>query len=372
MPVSFVPMSSIDEMRGRIISPETRLFGEVSKGYAPFRDDDVLFAKITPCMQNGKAAIARSLVGGLGFGSTEFHVLRAMEQVLPEWLFAFVRQPHFRAMAEASFTGSAGQQRVPAAFMEEAEIPVPPLAEQRRIVAILDEAESLRALRRPADRRTADLIPAIFHDMFGDPATNPMGWPMREVQSIAQVQSGLTLGQRRNSYTLRRPYLRVANVQRGYLLLDKVKEIGLTAEEEAKTKLHPADLLLVEGNGNPQEIGRAALWDGSVAHCVHQNHLIRLRCSQTIVKPEFLLHFINSESGRAYFLGVGNTTSGLVTLNTTRVKQCCVPIPPLPLQKQFAAAVREIRAMQAKQSASRRRLDDLFHSLLHRAFRGEL
>lgn len=252
------------------------------------------------------------------------------------------------------------------------EMPLPPLAEQRRIVGILDEAQRLRALRQQADRRTADLIPALFHDMFGDPATNPNRWQLRRVEEVAHVQGGITLGQKRNSLPLRRPYLRVANVRRGYLILDEVKEIGLTLEEERKTELRESDILLVEGNGNPQEVGRAAMWNGSIKKCVHQNHLIRVRCEQAVVSPEYFIQFVNSESGRAYFLGAGNTTSGLVTLNMTRIKQCAVPLPPLPLQKQFASAVGEIRAMQEKQAAARRRLDDPFQSLLHRAFRGEL
>jgi type I restriction enzyme S subunit len=160
--VSFVPMAAIDERFGLVTRPETRRYGEVAKGYTSFREGDVLFAKITPCMQNGKAAIARSLRGGLGFGSTEFHVLRPRPGVLSEWVFSFIRQPTFRSAAMASFTGSAGQQRVPTEFLKKTLIPVPPLAEQERIVRLLDEADALRKLRTQADRRTAALIPALF------------------------------------------------------------------------------------------------------------------------------------------------------------------------------------------------------------------
>jgi hypothetical protein len=116
-PVSFVPMSAVDEVFGEIVGAEDRPIEEVSRGYTPFTDGDVLFAKITPCMQNGKAAVARNLRNGVGFGSTEFHVLRPKPLELSEWLFHFVRCESFRKGAAANLTGTAGQQRVPAEFL---------------------------------------------------------------------------------------------------------------------------------------------------------------------------------------------------------------------------------------------------------------
>ncbi len=174
--VSFVPMAAVDEISGTITDTQVRPFSAVKKGYTHFKNDDVLFAKITPCMENGKAAIASNLAGGLGFGSTEFHVLRASSAVLPAWLFYFVRQPIFRNEAKRNFTGTAGQQRVPTTFLSSASIPVPPLSEQRRIVDLLTRAEGIVRLRREAEKKAAELIPALFLDMFGDPATNPKGW----------------------------------------------------------------------------------------------------------------------------------------------------------------------------------------------------
>jgi len=128
--VTFVPMSAVDEKSGAIQVPSIRQYSEVSKGYTYFKDNDVLFAKITPCMENGKAAIASELVNGIGFGSTEFHVLRPGPDVLPEWIFYFIRREDFRRQAKANFTGSAGQQRVPKRFLEAVQMPVPPLPEQ--------------------------------------------------------------------------------------------------------------------------------------------------------------------------------------------------------------------------------------------------
>ena len=127
--VSFVPMADVDEKVGRIVGKQTRTYGEVKRGFTPFKEGDVLFAKITPCMQNGKAAIACGLIEGIGFGSTEFHVLRAGPVVTPEFLFAVVRLQSFRNQAISTFTGTVGQQRVPAEFLKQYQLPVPPKSE---------------------------------------------------------------------------------------------------------------------------------------------------------------------------------------------------------------------------------------------------
>ena|SRR5829696_3720823 len=134
---SFVPMESVNEQFGRIIQMVTRRVADVQTGYSRFRERDILFAKITPCMENGKCAIATNLVNGIGFGSTEFHVLRPSQDVLPEWVFYFLRQEQVRKEAEHRMTGSAGQKRVPKAFLEELHMPCPSLPEQQHSIAIL-------------------------------------------------------------------------------------------------------------------------------------------------------------------------------------------------------------------------------------------
>lgn len=156
--VTFVPMPSVDADRGTIINPLIRPFAEVRKGFTSFREDDVIVAKITPCMENGKAAIARGLRNGLGFGSTEFHVLRPNGAVLPEYVYSYLRQESFRSAAEMEMTGSVGQKRVPAEFIRLARMPLPPLAEQARIVRRIVE---LTARVDTARERLAK-VPAII------------------------------------------------------------------------------------------------------------------------------------------------------------------------------------------------------------------
>jgi type I restriction enzyme S subunit len=151
-------MPAVDAEEGAIINASIRSFTEVRKGFTSFREDDVIMAKITPCMENGKAAIARGLQNGLGFGSTEFHVMRLSGGVLPDYLYRFIRQESFRRAAEQEMTGSVGQKRVPATFLEEARLPIPPLAEQRRIVAKVEEVLS----HVNAARERLAKVPAIL------------------------------------------------------------------------------------------------------------------------------------------------------------------------------------------------------------------
>lgn len=136
---TFVPMVSVSEKTGTVEKPEIVPYSKVAKGYTYFEENDVLFAKITPCMQNGKHVIARNLIDGIGFGTTEFHVLRSNSEILPEWIYFFIRQPFFLREATAYFTGAVGQQRIPEYFLSDYIIPLPPLEEQRHIAAKLQE-----------------------------------------------------------------------------------------------------------------------------------------------------------------------------------------------------------------------------------------
>lgn len=137
--VSFVPMPSVEAETGKIDVSQTKTFAEVKKGYTPFRKDDVLFAKITPCMENGKMAVVPKLHNDVGFGSTEFHVLRAKQGIEPQYLYYYVSSKSYRYNAEHNMTGAVGQKRVPTAYLEKSLISLPPTNEQKRIVAKIEE-----------------------------------------------------------------------------------------------------------------------------------------------------------------------------------------------------------------------------------------
>ncbi len=137
--VSFVPMAAVEALSGGIDVSTIRKYAEVKKGYTHFRDGDILFAKVTPCMENGKMAIARKLVNGVGFGSTEFHVLRPRAGVDARYIYYFVSSQTFRKEASGHMTGAVGLRRVPSAYLEEQLIPLPGIEQQREIVAELEK-----------------------------------------------------------------------------------------------------------------------------------------------------------------------------------------------------------------------------------------
>lgn len=178
---TFLPMSAVGVNGQGIEASEARPYGDVAKGYSYFAEGDVLFAKITPCMQNGKHTIARGLRDGIGFGSTEFHVVRPATDITPEWILNFLRQPRVLKDATAHFTGAVGQQRVPAAYLANLNLPLPPLPEQHRIVARLTEqlAEAERAQAAvEAQQAAARALPAAYlREVFPRPGGSlPSGW----------------------------------------------------------------------------------------------------------------------------------------------------------------------------------------------------
>ncbi len=189
--VSFVPMPAVSEHSGAIETPADRPLSEIWKGYTHFADNDVIFAKITPCMENGKAAIARNLTNGLACGSTEFHVLRTKGAVLSDYLWRFMRQEVFRRDAEAHMSGAVGQRRVPKPYLEAHPIPLPPLPEQQRIVRKLDTLSArsttarthLNVIEKLVERyKLAVLRGAFFVDASGtlrEEEADALGWDIR-------------------------------------------------------------------------------------------------------------------------------------------------------------------------------------------------
>lgn len=146
--VTFVPMAAVSEISGTIVGSMIRPLKEVSKGFTQFVNNDILFAKITPSMENGKSAVAVGLENGIGIGSTEFHVLRSRGAVLPEYLWRFIRQESFRAEAQKVMSGAVGQQRVPADYLKAQRLPLAPIAEQKRIVERIDRLTTRTSLAR--------------------------------------------------------------------------------------------------------------------------------------------------------------------------------------------------------------------------------
>ena len=248
------------------------------------------------------------------------------------------------------------------------EIPILPLPEQRRIVDILSRADGIVRLRREAEKKAAELIPALFMDMFGDPATNPKGWPVEKLDSVARIISGATKGRRFDpSEAIELPYMRVANVKDGYLDLSEIKTITVKRGEVEKYRLLPGDLLMTEG-GDPDKLGRGALWSGEIETCLHQNHIFKVRADRSRLLPEYLCELVGSRYGKAYFLRVAKKTTGIATINRTQLGGFPVVVPTLGRQNEFVEKFGAIRSIQSQQSSATAKAQAAFDALLAQAF----
>ena len=263
-------------------------------------------------------------------------------------------------------SGSTTFKEVSRSVLRKYEIAVPPLAEQERIVKLLDEADGLRKLRARADCRAAELIPAFFHEMFNSTKS------FRPLKELADVVSGVAKGRKFNGeQPLTVPYVRVANVQDGYLDLSELKTIEALPAEVQELSLKKGDVLLTEG-GDFDKLGRGAMLEQDLPNCIHQNHVFRVRCNLAQMIPEYFAGYLLSANARLYFRQCAKKTSNLASINMSQLRALPVPVAPLPVQKEFAERVREIRKLESAQARSRARLEALFASLLNKAFKGEL
>ncbi len=391
--VSFVPMAAVAAASGRIDASAIRRFGEVKKGYTVFREGDVLFAKITPCMENGKMAVARGLHNGVGCGSTEFHVLRPRPGVDPHYVCHFVSSARFRAEAAHHMTGAVGQKRVPAAFLEQCQIPLPDLDEQRRIVAELekqfsrlDEAvANLKRVKANLKRYKAAVLKAAVEGRlvpteadlarregrgyesgqellrrsleirrshwrgktrYEDPPQPdgaelphlPEGWTWARLEALASIKGGITVDKKRKDPTSRSvPYMRVANVQRGHLDLAEIKMIDAPQADIEELRLRHGDILFNEG-GDRDKLGRGWVWESQLPECIHQNHVFRARLFSDEISPKLVSCWGNT-FGRDYFLREGKQTTNLASINMTKLSAFPVPVPPTIEQNRIVAEI---------------------------------
>lgn len=188
--VTFVAMASASE-DGHLLASEARVLSETKKGFTYFDRSDVLLAKITPCFENGKCLRPGQIPTEIGFGSTEFHVIRPDTESLDSlYLFYLVWSEQFRFLGEKSMSGAAGQKRVGSDFLKGFEIPLPPLPEQKRIAAILDKADAIRRKRQQAIQLADDFLRAVFLDMFGDPNSNPKSVDVLPMTEVFDIKTG--------------------------------------------------------------------------------------------------------------------------------------------------------------------------------------
>lgn len=381
IPVTFLPMECISE-DGRILARLTRQYSEVKNGYTVFREDDVLFPKITPCMENGKGAVATGLLRGLGFGSTEFFVLRPKSGVLSEFVFQATRSPSFRSAAVRFMTGSAGQQRVQRGIFSIYPIRLPPAAEQRRIATILatvDEAiaatdgviKNLEAVREAIGRKL--FTQGICHTDFVKTrlGSYPRAWNLKPLGEIADIGSGTALGRKLSGPLVRLPYLRVANVQDGYLDLSEIKYIDILESEREKWLLEVGDILLTEG-GDWDKLGRGTIWNGEIENCIHQNHIFRVRLTDSAFDVRFVHYLLSSFYGKRYFKQASKQSTNLASINQKQLRSFVVLQPPLGEQRRIAATLSAFDDRLALERAERDRLVALKKGLMQVLLTGKV
>ena len=234
--------------------------------------------------------------------------------------------------------------------------------DQKRIVELLDKVSSIISKRKQELVELDDLIKARFVEMFGD------NQEVHKLSDIAVITGGLTKNSRRDKLELRKPYLRVANVFFASIDTTEILDIGLTKEEYEKTLLRNGDLLFVEGNGSPDQIGRVAIWNGEIEDCVHQNHLIKARFDLKRMNPVFAMYYFISERGRNQIKKRAVSTSGLYTLSVSKIADFEIPNPPMELQQQFAAFVAAIDKSKATVQKALDETQLLFDSLMQQYF----
>lgn len=265
-----------------------------------------------------------------------------------------------------TITGAA-QPQITRANLSSVVLPVPSLPEQERIVKLLDEADELRKLRAKADTRTAQLVPALFHEMFGDPSRNPKDC---KIVRLEEVTTRITDGvhQKPNYVPSGVPFISVKNISTGTLLFDDCKFITDADHKKYTKRCKPEYLdILYTKVGT---YGRPALIETEQEFSIYVSVCL-IKPIKNIIDSHFLAMALSTPAlkGQADRSVKG---IGVPDLHLDQIQKFVLPLPPLPLQKEFAKRVTEIKEMETAQVASRRRLDDLFQSMLHRAFNGDL
>jgi type I restriction enzyme, S subunit len=350
---------------------------EVTSGKSRFCRGDVLYGKLRPYLN--KAV----LPDFEGICSTDILVVRPRgNETSSEFLVHLLHTEGFLEHAVKTTSG-VNHPRTSWSALSEYCVALPPLPEQRAIVRALRAVQDARDARRRELEAERERMAALMEDLFTCGARQetrketetgklPVGWQVRRLGDVGEVAYGLTVNQARRQSKRTAPYLTVANVTRGRLRLHEVKEIGITDSDADRFRLQRGDVLLVEGNGNPQLLGSAAMWSDEIPFALHQNHLIRARLNNAIAFPHWVMYYLNSESGRVQLLGRAKTSSGLHSINSRIVSSLGIPCPCLDEQRDIidvlTACDEKIDALEAEAALH----DELFRALLDELMTGRL
>jgi type I restriction enzyme S subunit len=316
----------------------------------------------------GKAAPALADFDG-GFGAF-CKVLRPNSKVHPGYFAQYFKTQRYRRRVSALAAG-ANINNLRNEHLDDMEIPLPPLAEQRRIADVLDRAEALRAKRRAALAQLDTLTEAIFLDFFGDPETNPKGWPLQRLQDTLSMplRNGLSPS---NTGKVMASVLTLSAITGGEFDASAWKTSPFKSAPPPGQAVNEADFLICRGNGNVRLVGKGYFPTGPMPGLTFPDTMIAARVSPERIDGAFMQYVWNSSAVRLQIESLARTTNGTFKVNQTMLETIAFVAPPLELQHEFARRVGAVERLRAIHRASLAELDALFGTLQHRAFRGEL
>jgi len=338
--VTFLAMAAVSE-KGEISSQETRILHETKKGFTYFERGDVLLAKITPCFENGKATLTNNLNTQIGFGSTEFHVLRAFpDLILPEFIFYLVWNERFRIAAAKEMTGSAGQKRVSTDYLKEYKFYLPSIFEQEKIVAALNKGYSIHRKRQQAIKLADDFLRAKFLEMFGTPANNIHRFPTGKIRDLVDsVNYGTSAKASIDSGEY--PILRMGNItyQGGWDFTD-LKYLDLSVKEKDKFLVKEGDLLFNRTNSK-ELVGKTAVYEEN-RPMAFAGYLIRVR-PNPIGNNYYISGYLNSIHGKITLMNMCKSIVGMANINAQELQNIEILIPPKHLQDEYEIIYKKIK-----------------------------
>ena len=205
-------------------------------------------------------------------------------------------------------------------------------------------------------------------EIFGDVFLNPMEWPEKKLESLADIVSGITKGRKTTETDLQEvPYMAVSNVKDGYIDWTTVKTILATRREIEQYRLMPDDILMTEG-GDPDKVGRGAIIKMPLKNSIHQNHIFRVRLNEQEILPDFLAEYLQHQKAKRYFLGCAKQTTGIASINMRQLKALPTLVPPLSLQNQFAAFVERVDRQKQTIQQSLEKLELMKKALMQEYF----
>ncbi len=382
--VSFISMENISNA-GRVINKDTRNYGDVSKGYTAFRDEDVLLAKITPCFENGKKAVVRNLKNGYGFGSTEFHVLRSRdERSIPEFLYYYVSTNKFKQQAELNMTGSAGQKRVPTTFLNDNRLVVPPLKEQQKIAEILstidsqiDDTDKLiektKELKKGLMQRL--LTKGIGHTEFKitEVGEIPVEWEIITVgKLVTLLKSGLSRSLKEENVGV--PCIRSNNIKEDKLVLNDLKYWYNMDDKGAKIE----DYILDEGDiivnfiNSISQIGKGCIFNKNDFRTIYTTNLLRIKVDNSKIINTFFYYYIQTERYRKEITLITKPAVNQASFTTVEYKSIKFPVPNLEEQRLISNILVSVDTQIEEYENKKSKLEELKKGLMQKLLTGKI